>query len=281
MCHFVSLFFCFSTTGGDGRLRKYGVSDFPDRFRWHLTMMNSLVLTVNPQDKDLRSLWAEVAGKCADQLGTSQLLLETNMRLFRPLWATRKLQNFKCRSYFGCHRSKPCVCSSLLLFTFWSLYLQVCPSPLLGCKPPGMPTPPSRQSTTNHCCTLVAHNIHSSHTFELGRSVYWVCIVLKPSGRFLGGNQGGTGSNGGPTVLRNKTTAPKNPTLRHICAREVWIFWMELNVLREQIWAVSLEGLSPVTLTKRISRETMILVLCGNLQEKATLNTTAATAAQK
>ena len=38
---------------------------------------------------------------------------------------------------------------------------------------------------------------------------------------------------------------------------------------------MSLEGLSPVTLTKRISRETMILVLCGNLQEKATLNTTA------
>ena len=224
------------------------------------------------------------------------------MRLFRPLWAAKKLHNFKCRSYFGCHRSKPCVCSSLLLFTFWSLYLQVCPSPLLGCKPPGMPTPPSRQSTTNHCCTLVAHNIHRchtlklgrtvywvcivhseyrSHTFELSCSVYWVCIVLKPSGWFLGGNQGGTGSNGGPTVLRNKTTAPKNPTLRHICAREVWIFWMKLNALREQIRAVSLKGLSPVTFTKRISRETMILVLCGNLQEKATLNTTAATAAQK
>ena len=48
---------------------------------------------------------------------------------------------------------------------------------------------------------------------------------------------------------------------------------MKLTVLREQIRAVSLEGLSPVTFTKRISRETMILVLCGNLQEKATLNT--------
>ena len=127
--------------------------------------------------KDLRSLWAEVAGKCADQLGTSQLLLETNMRLFRPLWATKKLHNFKCRSYFGCHRSKPCVCSSLLLFTFWSLYLQVCPSPLLGCKPPGMPTPPSRQSTTNHCCTLGALNTYTGATLFNLAAVYIECVL--------------------------------------------------------------------------------------------------------
>ena len=100
------------------------------------------------------------------------------------------------------------------------------PLPSLGANPLEC----QRHPQDNPPLITVVHLVHSIHTQEPHFSTWLqcilsvVCIVLKPSGWFLGGNQGGTGSNGGPTVLRNKTTAPKNSTLRHICAREVWIF---------------------------------------------------------
>ena len=81
------------------------------------------------------------------------------------------------------------------LFTFWSFWLQLCPSLLpatdwcCGC---GMPPPPPRQFSTNQLSGI------------------YRCVLQSLGSR---GNQGGTGSNGGPSVLRNKTTAPKNPTL--------------------------------------------------------------------
>ena len=119
------------------------------------------------------------------------------------------------------------VCS---LFTFWSFWLQLCPSLLpatdwcCGC---GMPPPPPRQFSTNQLSGI------------------YRCVLQSLGSR---GNQGGTGSNGGPSVLRNKTTAPKNPTL---CQ---WTLQLSVSNIQRQkyfeqcgvVWAVPLEGLSPL-----------------------------------
>ena len=85
-------------------------------------------------------------------------------------------------------------------------------------KPPGMPAPPPRQFSTN----------------QPSRTIYRVYkYTAKLSGcRGTGGNQGGTGSNGGPSVLRNKTTAPKTPTLLHCVSgqftvRVQWQMYLE------------------------------------------------------
>ena len=148
--------------------------------------------------------------------------------------STRSPWHHRAENIFVCDASEPWICSSLFLFTFWSFWLQLCFSHWLVVVWGTNPLECQRHPQDNS--PLISQGAQCTHS------------VLQSSVA-SGGNQGGTGSNGGPSVLRNKTTAaPKNPTLYSTnrseqCAEsEMWQMYLE----QRGVMGGPLEGLYPL-----------------------------------